>query len=67
MRPLGFAAWPKAGRSFSSNVRSADLRVTAETPGAADPGHMTDNLGAMGGRLPDREERKQMAAFADTL
>ena len=45
----------------------ADPRITAVIPGTADPAHMTDNLGAMRGRLPDSQERKQMTAFADTL
>jgi aryl-alcohol dehydrogenase-like predicted oxidoreductase len=42
-------------------------RVTAVIPSTADAGHMTDNLGAMRGPLPDEEQRRQMAAFADTL
>ena len=45
----------------------ADPRVTAVIPGTADAAHMTDNLGAMRGRLPDEEQRRQMVAFADTL
>jgi aryl-alcohol dehydrogenase-like predicted oxidoreductase len=45
----------------------SDPRVTAVIPGTADPAHMTDNLGAMRGPLPDPEQRKQMEAFAATL
>jgi aryl-alcohol dehydrogenase-like predicted oxidoreductase len=45
----------------------ADPRVTAVIPGTADAGHMTDNLGAMRGPLPNEEQRRQMAAFADAL
>jgi aryl-alcohol dehydrogenase-like predicted oxidoreductase len=45
----------------------ADPRVTAVIPGTADAGHMTDNLGAMRGPLPDDEQRRQMATFADAL
>ena len=45
----------------------ADPRVTAVIPGTADPGHMTDNLGAMRGPLPDPDQRKRMVEFADTL
>ena len=45
----------------------ADRRVTAVIPGTADAGHMTDNLSAMRGPLPDEEQRRQMAAFADAL
>jgi aryl-alcohol dehydrogenase-like predicted oxidoreductase len=45
----------------------ADPRVTAVIPGTADAAHMTDNLGAMRGLLPDEGQRRQMAAFADAL
>ena len=45
----------------------SDPRVTAVIPGTADPAHMTDNLGAMRGPLPDADQRKQMDAFAATL
>jgi aryl-alcohol dehydrogenase-like predicted oxidoreductase len=45
----------------------ADPRVTAVIPGTADPAHMTDNLGAMRGALPDLDQRRQMVAFADAL
>jgi len=45
----------------------SDARVTAVIPGTADPVHMTDNLGAMRGPLPDPDQRKQMEAFAATL
>ena len=45
----------------------SDPRVTAVIPGTADPAHMTDNLGAMRGPLPDPDQRKQMEAFAATL
>jgi aryl-alcohol dehydrogenase-like predicted oxidoreductase len=45
----------------------ADPRVTAAIPGTADPAHMTDNLGALRGPLPDPDQRRQMVAFADAL
>ena len=45
----------------------ADKRVTAVIPGTSNPEHMTDNLGAMRGRLPNLDERNRMAAFAETL
>ncbi len=45
----------------------ADLRVTVVIPGTADAAHMTDNAGAMRGALPDPDQRRQMAAFADAL
>jgi aryl-alcohol dehydrogenase-like predicted oxidoreductase len=44
-----------------------DERVTAVIPGTSDPAHMTDDLGAMRGALPDPEQRKRMAAFVDGL
>jgi aryl-alcohol dehydrogenase-like predicted oxidoreductase len=45
----------------------SDPRVTAVIPGTNDPAHMTDNIGAMRGPLPDLDQRKQMEAFAATL
>jgi|HubBroStandDraft_6_1064221.scaffolds.fasta_scaffold345098_1 aryl-alcohol dehydrogenase-like predicted oxidoreductase len=45
----------------------ADPRVTVVIPGTADAAHMTDNAGAMRGALPDPDQRRQMAAFADAL
>jgi len=45
----------------------SDQRVTAVIPGTADPAHMTDNLSAMHGPLPDPDQRRQMVAFADAL
>jgi aryl-alcohol dehydrogenase-like predicted oxidoreductase len=60
----GFAAsWAQ----FFLKYLLADPRVTAVIPGTADAGHMTDNLGAMRGPLPNEEQRRQMAAFADAL
>jgi aryl-alcohol dehydrogenase-like predicted oxidoreductase len=44
-----------------------DPRVTAVIPGTADPAHMTDNLGAMRGPLPDRNQRRMMVAFVEAL
>jgi aryl-alcohol dehydrogenase-like predicted oxidoreductase len=44
-----------------------DPRVTAVIPGTADPAHMTDNLGAMHGPLPDPDQRRQMVAFVEAL
>jgi len=42
-------------------------RVTAVIPGTADPAHMTDNLGAMRGPLPDADQRRRMAEFVASL
>ena len=44
-----------------------DARVTVVIPGTSDPAHMTDNLGAMRGPLPDSEERRRMEAFVEAL
>jgi aryl-alcohol dehydrogenase-like predicted oxidoreductase len=60
----GFAAsWAQ----FFLKYLLGDPRVTTVIPGTADPAHMTDNLGAMRGPLPDPDQRKQMEAFAATL
>jgi aryl-alcohol dehydrogenase-like predicted oxidoreductase len=45
----------------------ADPRVTAVIPGTGNAAHMSDNLDAMRGRLPDADERKRMIAFAKEL
>ena len=45
----------------------SDPRVTAVIPGTTSAAHMTDNLGAVRGPLPDPDQRKQMEAFAATL
>ena len=45
----------------------ADERVTAVIPGTSNPAHMADNLGAMRGRLPDPDQRRQMVAFIGSL
>jgi aryl-alcohol dehydrogenase-like predicted oxidoreductase len=45
----------------------ADDRITTVIPGTSNPAHMTDNLGAMRGRLPDPDQRKRMKAFIDNL
>jgi len=60
----GFAeSW---GQFFLKYLLS-DPRVTAVIPGTADPAHMTDNLGAMRGPLPDPDQRRQMVAFIEAL
>jgi aryl-alcohol dehydrogenase-like predicted oxidoreductase len=62
-------AQPFAGSwaQFFLKYLLSDPRVTAVIPGTGDAAHMTDNLGAMRGPLPDPDQRKRMAAFADTL
>ena len=57
------ASWPQ----FFLKYLLSDPRVTAVIPGTANPGHMTDNAGAMRGPLPNPDQRKQMEAFAATL
>jgi aryl-alcohol dehydrogenase-like predicted oxidoreductase len=44
-----------------------DERVTAVIPGTSNAAHMADNLGAMRGRLPTREERARMVAYVANL
>lgn len=44
-----------------------DPRVTAVIPGTTSAEHMSDNVGAMRGRLPDAEQRKRMVAFIANL
>ncbi len=44
-----------------------DPRVTAVIPGTADAGHMTDNLGAMRGTLPDPDQRRRMVQYVEAL
>ena len=65
---------PDWARSFASSWAQfflkfllADPRVTAVIPGTSNAAHMTDNLGAMRGRLPDLDERRRMIAFAEAL
>jgi aryl-alcohol dehydrogenase-like predicted oxidoreductase len=45
----------------------ADPRVTAVIPGTTNPVHMTDNAGAMHGRLPDAQERRRMLDYVERL
>ena len=44
-----------------------DPRVTVVIPGTTDPGHMTDNAGAMRGPLPDPDQRRRMIEFVESL
>jgi len=68
-RPLpdwaqGFAgSWAQ----FFLKYLLGDPRVTAVIPGTADAAHMTDNLGAMRGAVPDPDQRRQMVQFMETL
>jgi aryl-alcohol dehydrogenase-like predicted oxidoreductase len=68
-RPLPDWAKSFAGSwaQFFLKYLLGDPRVTAVIPGTADAGHMTDNLGAMRGPLPDPDQRRQMVQFIETL
>lgn len=45
----------------------ADERITAAIPGTSNPAHMSENLGALRGRLPDAAERARMVDLLATL
>ncbi len=60
-------AFAESWGQFFLKYLLADPRVTAVIPGTADPLHMTDNLGAMRGPLPDPDQRKQMVVFVEAL
>ena len=62
-RAFGAASWAQ----FFLKFVLAHPAVTAAIPGTSDPAHMTDNLGALRGRLPDAAERKRMVAFIESL
>ena len=60
----GFAAsWAQ----FFLKYLLSDPRVTAVIPGTGNAAHMTDNLGAMRGPLPDPDQRRMMVTFAEAL
>jgi aryl-alcohol dehydrogenase-like predicted oxidoreductase len=60
----GFAAsWAQ----FFLKYLLSDPRVTAVIPGTGNAAHMTDNLGAMRGALPDPDQRRKMVAFVEAL
>ena len=71
VRGMALPDWaqPFAGSwaQFFLKYLLSDPRVTAVIPGTGDPAHMTDNLGAMRGPLPDPDQRRRMVAFADAL
>jgi len=60
----GFAAsWAQ----FFLKYLLSDPRVTAVIPGTGNAAHMTDNLGAMRGALPDPDQRRKMVALVEAL
>jgi aryl-alcohol dehydrogenase-like predicted oxidoreductase len=68
-RPLPDWAQSFAGSwaQFFLKYLLGDPRVTVVIPGTADPTHMTDNLDAMHGTLPDPDQRRQMVRLIETL
>ncbi len=60
---FGAASW---GQFFLKFIL-AQPAVTCVIPGTGKPKHLTDNLGAGRGRLPDAGERQKMVAFWEGL
>ncbi len=60
---FGAASW---GQFFLKFIL-AQPAVTCVIPGTAKPKHMTDNLGAGRGRLPDAKQRQMMVQFWEGL
>lgn len=60
---FGAASWAQ----FFLKFVLAHPAVTAAIPGTSNPAHMTDNLGALRGRLPDAAERKRMVQLIESL
>jgi aryl-alcohol dehydrogenase-like predicted oxidoreductase len=65
--PAWAAAFAGSWAQFFLKYLLGDPRVTAVIPGTSDPAHMTDNLGAMRGAMPDPEQRRQMENFISAL
>jgi aryl-alcohol dehydrogenase-like predicted oxidoreductase len=61
------AAFAGSWAQFFLKFLLADPRVTAVIPGTSDPAHMTDNLGAMRGALPNPDQRRRMVEFVASL
>ena len=61
------AAFAGSWAQFFLKYLLGDPRVTAVIPGTSDPAHMTDNLGAMRGALPDPDQRRRMEQFVAAL
>ena len=61
------AAFAGSWAQFFLKFLLADPRVTAVIPGTSNPAHMTDNLGAMRGVLPDPDQRRRMVDFVASL
>ena len=65
--PAWAAAFAGSWAQFFLKYLLGDPRVTAVIPGTSDPAHMTDNLGAMRGALPDPDQRRRMEQFVAAL
>ena len=65
--PPWAAAFAGSWAQFFLKYLLGDPRVTAVIPGTSDPAHMTDNLGAMRGALPDPDQRRRMEQFVAAL
>jgi len=65
--PPWAAAFAGSWAQFFLKYLLGDPRVTAVIPGTSDPAHMTDNLGAMRGELPDSDQRRRMEQFVAAL
>lgn len=65
--PAWAAAFAGSWAQFFLKYLLGDPRVTAVIPGTSDPAHMTDNLGAMRGMLPDPDQRRRMQQFVTAL
>ena len=65
--PAWAATFAGSWAQFFLKYLLADPRVTAVIPGTSDPAHMTDNLGAMRGALPDPDQRRRMEQFVAAL
>jgi aryl-alcohol dehydrogenase-like predicted oxidoreductase len=61
------SAFAASWAQFFLKYLLGDPRVTAVIPGTADPAHMTDNLGAMRGPLPDPGQRRRMVELVSSL
>jgi aryl-alcohol dehydrogenase-like predicted oxidoreductase len=57
----------KSWAQFFLKYLLANPAVTAVIPGTSNPAHMTDNLGAARGRLPDAAMRARMIAHVQAL
>jgi aryl-alcohol dehydrogenase-like predicted oxidoreductase len=62
-KAFGATTWAQ----FFIKFAAAHPAITTVTPATSQARHMTDNLGAAHGRLPNEAERKRMIEFVDAL